>query len=171
MARVRAVLMDLEGTLYASGRAIEGAAQAVQRLREAGTMLRFLTNTDSRDVEDIAESVRQLGIPVAAEELFTPLEAARTLIAGRPGARVLALLPPRLGSQSAGLSGAVASSGAYTHVVVGDVREVLDYPVLDAAFRAVRAGAELIALQRGRYFMRDDGEHVDTGAVVAALEY
>jgi HAD superfamily hydrolase (TIGR01458 family) len=56
-------------------------------------------------------------------------------------------------------------------VVVGDVREVLDYPLLDAAFRAVRAGAQLIALQRGRYFKRDDGDHIDTGAVVAALEY
>jgi ribonucleotide monophosphatase NagD (HAD superfamily) len=56
-------------------------------------------------------------------------------------------------------------------VLVGDCRDVLDYAVLDAAFRAVRAGAELVALQRGRYFRREDGDHLDTGAVVAGLEY
>ncbi|PIE26460.1 MAG: hypothetical protein CSA58_09370 [Micrococcales bacterium] len=32
----------------------------------AGMVLRFLINTDSREVDDIAESVRQPGIPVAA---------------------------------------------------------------------------------------------------------
>jgi HAD superfamily hydrolase (TIGR01458 family) len=164
---VRAVLLDLDGTLYASGRAIEGAAQAVQRLRATGLVLRFLTNTDSRDASEIADAVGALGIPVAPEELFTPLEAARTLVTRQSGARALPLLAPRLAARLTG----PAESGPYSHVVVGDVREVLDYPLLDAAFRAVRAGAQLIALQRGRYFKRDDGDHLDTGAVVAALEY
>ncbi|KQT01890.1 HAD-IA family hydrolase [Cellulomonas sp. Leaf395] len=59
----------------------------------------------------------------------------------------------------------------YTHVVVGDCREVLDYALLDTAFRAVRSGATLVALQRGKYFKRPDGDHVDTGAVIAAIEY
>jgi ribonucleotide monophosphatase NagD (HAD superfamily) len=43
--------------------------------------------------------------------------------------------------------------------------------VLDAAFRAVRGGAVLLALQASRYFRAQDGPHLDTGAVVAAVEY
>jgi ribonucleotide monophosphatase NagD (HAD superfamily) len=58
-----------------------------------------------------------------------------------------------------------------THVVVGDFRDGLSYLALDAAFRAVRAGAQLLALQKSRYFRTADGVHLDTGAVVAAIGY
>jgi ribonucleotide monophosphatase NagD (HAD superfamily) len=64
----------------------------------------------------------------------------------------------------------VASTGV-THVVVGDVRSTLSYQLLDAAFRALRAGAELVALQKGRFYLDDAGAHMDTGAMVAALEF
>ena len=58
-----------------------------------------------------------------------------------------------------------------THVVVGDLSERLSYGLMDEAFRAVRSGAALIALQKGRFFLVDGTAHLDTGAFVAALEY
>jgi HAD superfamily hydrolase (TIGR01458 family) len=165
---VRAVLLDVEGTLYANGSALPGAADAVVALREHGFALRFLTNIDSRPpVELAAELSTMLALEVSAAELFTPLSAAGALLDGAPAARVYPLV-------SAGLRPHVpclADEPPYSHVLLGDCRDVLDYPRLDAAFRAVRAGAELLALQRGRYFKRADGDHVDTGAVVAGLEY
>jgi ribonucleotide monophosphatase NagD (HAD superfamily) len=42
---------------------------------------------------------------------------------------------------------------------------------LDAGFRAVRAGAELVATQVNWIARRDDGEHLDTGRWVRLLEY
>jgi hypothetical protein len=45
------------------------------------------------------------------------------------------------------------------------------YDDLDAAFRALRAGAELVATQVNRVAVRDDGEHLDTGGWVRLLEY
>lgn len=166
-ARPAAVLLDLEGTLYANGVALPGAASAVHALRERGWPLRFLTNIESRPPEAIASELAAMGLDVPACELFTPLSAARGLLAAAGEPRVYPLMGAALRD---GLDG-VALEPPYTHVVVGDCREVLGYPVLDAAFRAVRAGAELVALQRGRYFKRADGDHIDTGAVVAALEY
>jgi HAD superfamily hydrolase (TIGR01458 family) len=43
--------------------------------------------------------------------------------------------------------------------------------VLDRAFRHVMAGAELVALQKNRYWRRGDGLSLDVGPFVAALEY
>jgi ribonucleotide monophosphatase NagD (HAD superfamily) len=63
------------------------------------------------------------------------------------------------------------TSADVTHVIIGDCHEILTFDLLDAAFRAVRAGAELIAPQHGRYTRNADGDHLDTGAVVAAVEY
>lgn len=162
-----AVLLDLEGTLYEKGRVLPGAVTALGLLRAQGYGLRFLTNVDSRPPAAIAAELAGLGLPIEAAELFTPLSAARALLTAVPGARVHPLLATALRS----LLPRLADQPPYTHVLVGDCREVLDYPRLDAAFRAVRDGAELLALQRGRYFRRDDGDHVDTGAVVAGLEY
>ncbi|HET8641157.1 MAG TPA: HAD-IA family hydrolase [Pseudonocardiaceae bacterium] len=162
-----AVLLDLEGTLFANGRALPGAADAVRALRDAGTSLRFLTNIDSRPPSAVAAELAGYGVDVSPGELFSPVTAALVLFGGLPTARVLPVVSAALAAELTGID----LAAPHTHVLVGDCRDVLDYPLLDRAFRAVRAGAELVALQRGRYFRRDDGDHVDTGAIVAGLEY
>jgi ribonucleotide monophosphatase NagD (HAD superfamily) len=58
-----------------------------------------------------------------------------------------------------------------THVLVADPSYGATYDDLDRAFRAVRAGAELVATQVNRVARRDDGEHLDTGGWVRLLEY
>lgn len=163
----RAVLLDLEGTLYAAGRPIEGAAEAVAWLRGRGLAVRFLTNIDSRMPEEISRELAGLGLDIDDRDLFTPLSAASAMILASAGARVHALL----GTELLPAIPRLAAQPPYTHVLVGDCRDVLDYSRLDAAFRAMRDGAQLLALQRGRYFKRADGDHIDTGAVVAGLEY
>jgi HAD superfamily hydrolase (TIGR01458 family) len=163
----RAVLLDLEGTLFAKGEAVPGAAEAVRTLRRHGFGVRFLTNIDSRPPAAVAAELAGLGLDVPEADLFTPVSAARELFAGLPDAVVLPLVSTGLRAEFAHLT----TAGEHTHVLVGDCRDVLDYPALDGAFRALRAGADLVALQRGRYFRRDDGDHLDTGAVVAGLEY
>ncbi|WP_393916386.1 TIGR01458 family HAD-type hydrolase [Halostreptopolyspora alba] len=166
-ADARGILLDLEGTLHAKGAAIPGAVRAVAELRELGWPLRFLTNTDSRPARRIRGELAEYGLSVDSTELFTPATAVRDLLRHTPDARTYALVSRELRAEIP----AVADEEPYTHVVVGDCREELDYAALDGAFRAVRGGAELVALQRGRYFKRADGDHLDTGAVVAAVEY
>ncbi len=162
----KAVLLDLEGTLYAFGSAVPGAVDALGELRALGVGLRFLTNTDSKTIGQILDDLSGFGLGIELHEIFTPVVAARRLVDDAPGARVYALV-------SDALRPVFPDSGqsAYTRVLIGDCRDSLTYSTLDEAFRAVRGGAELVALQRGRYFKRADGDHIDTGAVVAALEY
>ena len=56
-------------------------------------------------------------------------------------------------------------------VVMGDLGEGFTYEVLNEAFRKVRAGAELIALQKNRYWETAEGLSLDAGPFVAAVEY
>jgi len=185
---VRGVLLDLEGTLFEKGEALPGAAAAVAALREQGLGVRFLTNIDSLSPAEVAAKLDGCGLDVPFGDLFTPVTAARAFFAAAPGARVLTLLSTALkdefsrfegsGPQDGTDLGGKGAAGAmregtarHTHVLVGDCRDALTYAALDGAFRALRAGAELVALQRGRYFRREDGDHLDTGAVVAGLEY
>jgi HAD superfamily hydrolase (TIGR01458 family) len=167
------VLLDLDGTLYQAGTPVPGAVQAVRRLRGAGHTLRFLTNTDSQASAALLKRVRGLGFEVEEEELFTPVVAARHALAGSPGARSLLLVSDAVREELCDATESVRYEEAdlASHVVIGDFRAGLTYAALDAAFRAVRGGATLLALQAGRYFRAHDGPHLDTGAVVAAVEY
>ncbi|TML49114.1 MAG: hypothetical protein E6G23_03240 [Actinobacteria bacterium] len=90
---VSAVLLDVDGVLHISGRPISGAAQAVERLREAGHRIRFLTNNTTQSRVDLATVIRGFGIELEDGELqTTPVAAARVL----KGRRVLALTMPAI---------------------------------------------------------------------------
>jgi len=162
---VGTILLDLEGTLYAKGEPIPGATAAVAALREQGHVLRFLTNTDSKPLVRVAADLEGFGLRIRQEELFTPVVAAQRLLEAAGGNAYLVV------AEALRTEFKAVACAPCTHVLVGDCRDTLDYSLLDGAFRALRAGAQLVALQRGRYFKRADGDHLDTGAVVAALEY
>lgn len=172
-AEEQLILLDVDGTLLVAGEAVPGAADAVPRLSAGGHTVRSLTNTDSQATGALLSRLRGRGLDVRDGELFTPVVTARQVLLAHPGARALLLVTDAVAAELADSCERVdpAAPDEATHVVIGDVRETLTYPLLDAAFRAVRAGADLLALQAGRCFLAADGPHLDTGAVVAAVEH
>jgi HAD superfamily hydrolase (TIGR01458 family) len=169
LSGVETVLLDLDGTLYEGSRVVAGAPEAVRWLRDQGLIVRFCTNTDSVAPAALADRLTRLGFPASAEELVTPVAVAARLFASAPRARVLAVAA---GGVREKLAEFLAGPGeAATHVLVADPSYGAAYDDLDAAFRAVRAGAELVATQVNRVARRDDGEHLDTGGWVRLLEY
>ncbi len=69
------------------------------------------------------------------------------------------------------LAGIPEDAGRPAHVVIGDTPEIFGREALDQAFRALRAGADLVAMAKNRWFATSTGPAVDVGAAVAALEY
>jgi HAD superfamily hydrolase (TIGR01458 family) len=57
------------------------------------------------------------------------------------------------------------------YVLVGDLGEDFGYRRLNAAFRHLMEGAQLLALQKNRYWQTDFGLALDAGPFVAALEF
>jgi HAD superfamily hydrolase (TIGR01458 family) len=141
----------------------------VARLRELGVEVRFVTNTDSVTPRALCDRLAGMGIQATPSEVLTPVVLARRLFAGLDSPRLLALAAPGIREL---LGSVVVDPGApATHVLVCDPSYGATYDDLDAAFRAVRSGAELIATQVARVAHRDDGEHLDTGGFVRLLEY
>ena len=166
---IETVLLDLDGTLYVGSQVVDGAPEAVRRLREQGLAVRFCTNTDSITPSELAERLARRGFPVREDELVTPVAVAAQLLGSDPQARVLAVAA---GAVRELLADRLAGTGErVTHVLVADPSYGAAYDDLDAAFGAVRDGAELWATQVNRVAVRDDGEHLDTGGWVRLLEY
>ncbi len=163
------VLLDLDGTLYVGSQVVPGAPEAVRWLRDQGVAVRFTTNTDLVTPAALADRLAQLGFQTSEEELVTPISVAARLFASADDARVL---PVAADGVRQLLARFLAGPGEpVTHVLVADPSYGATYDDLDAAFRAVRAGAELVATQVNRIARRDDGEHLDTGGWVRLLEY
>jgi HAD superfamily hydrolase (TIGR01458 family) len=163
---IRAVLLDLAGVVYQGEQPLPGAVDAVADLRNAGLRLRFLTNTTRMPRRALLSRLNDMGIPIAAEELFTPAQAARAWLSARKLSPHL-LIHPDLAEDFADLD-----AGDGEAVVVGDAAQGFAYPALNAAFRKLLAGAQFLALARNRSFKDEDGElSLDAGAFVAALEY
>jgi HAD superfamily hydrolase (TIGR01458 family) len=166
-----AILLDVDGVLHVSGKALPGAAQAVSELRAAGHRLRFVSNSTTRPRAALAADLRRLGVALDDEELQTTPRAAAHTLAGK---RVLALTMPAIVEDLDGVE--LVGEGADA-VLIGGVDEdlesgrVFSYMNLARAFAELEAGAELYCLHKNRWWQTARGAMLDSGAFVAGLEY
>lgn len=159
------VLLDLSGVLHVGTKALPRAVTALQRLRNSGLPLRFVTNTTRSTRGVVGQAMRRLGFDIDDEEIFTAPRAGRAYIDAH-GLRPLLIIHPGVEQEFAGVAQQQPNA-----VLVGDAGEAFDYRHLNRAFRLLMEGAPLLALGRNRYFRDDDGFNLDAGPFVAALEY
>ena len=165
---VSAVLIDLDGVLYVEEEPIDGAVEAVKRLRAQGLAMRFVTNTTAHSRDRTIAKLGRLGFSVAERELVTPAALALRYCRQRGHQRVALVMNEEVKRDFAALE----ESGEHPQaVIIGDLGPAFGYDVLNHAFRCVMDGAELIALQKNRYWLRADGLSLDVGPFVAAIEY
>jgi HAD superfamily hydrolase (TIGR01458 family) len=168
MRTTRAVLLDLDGVLYVEDEPVPGAREAVAELRDRGLALRFVTNTTARPRRRILERLERLGFELDPAELSTPAALAVRVCRDRGHRRVALVMNEDVKEDFAELEEVAEGAEA---VVIGDLGEDFGYDILNSAFRQLIDGAELIALQKNRFWMTPDGLSLDVGPFVAALEY
>jgi HAD superfamily hydrolase (TIGR01458 family) len=163
--RVGGLLVDLDGTLYVGGEPVAGAREAIGKFKAGDLELRYVTNTTRKPRREVGEHLRSLGFEVEEAEIFTPARAAARLIGDK------SCFPLVDESLLEDLGGITLTEDRPDYVLVGDLGEGFTYHRLNAAFRCLMVGAELLALQKNRYWRREDGLALDAGPFVTALEY
>jgi HAD superfamily hydrolase (TIGR01458 family) len=165
---IEGLLLDLSGVVYVQDEAVPGAAEALRRLRDRGIPIRLVTNTTMRPRRSILERLEGLGLEADPSELLTPaaLAARRCAEAGYESVSLVVLDDLR-----EDLEGLEEKGDSVDAVIVGDLGNRWDYDVLNRAFRRLMDGADLIALQKNRYWETSEGLSLDAGPFVSALEY
>jgi HAD superfamily hydrolase (TIGR01458 family) len=166
--RVRALLLDLEGTVFQSGALIPGAGEALAEATRRGVAWRFVTNATSRPRSVLLRELAAMGLDLEPERLFNGPRAARRLLLERGWRRCHFLVRPALLEDFDGI--AAVDSGADA-VVLGDLGAEMSYERLNRAFRLLLDGAALVTLARNRYWQAGDGLMMDAGPFCAALEH
>jgi glycerol 3-phosphatase-2 len=170
--RYDALFVDLDGVVYRGDRPVEGAATAIEQIRQRGSRILFLTNNSSLTPEDVAGKVRSFGVPVGPGEVLTSGMATAALLGREETAGQTAFVIGERGIREA-LEGAgiriVEGEPERTDLVVVGWDRSADYAKLRRAGLLVQRGARLIATNPDTSYPAPDGLWPGGGALLAVI--
>jgi HAD superfamily hydrolase (TIGR01450 family) len=158
-------LLDLDGVVWLSGRAIPGSTEAVARLRAAGERVIFVTNFSGPRLAEQEARLAGVGIEATGDVVTSAMAAAQLV---EPGWRVWCLAGPGVLEAVTARGAVVVTEGKADAVVVG-LTEAFDYAALRDTSSAVRAGARLIGANDDATMPTPDGEVPGAGSLLAAV--
>jgi 4-nitrophenyl phosphatase len=168
---VRGAVVDLDGTVYRGDQPLEGAVEAVRRLRERGMELLFLTNNPTRSAEAYADRLAGMGIRVDPSEILPAGTVTTAFVREEyPGADVYLVGGSGLREQlrAAGLS--LVEEPEAADVLVTSHDYGFDYDDLAAGLWALEAGAAFIGTDPDRTYPGEDGRpYPGSGAITRAV--
>jgi HAD superfamily hydrolase (TIGR01458 family) len=168
LARVQGLLLDVDGVLTMSWRALPGAPEALRRLRSLGYPVRLITNTTTLSRRSLAAVLRDAGFDVAPSDLVTaPVATAELLRSAHPGARCFLVGEPESVEDLEGVD--LVEEGADV-VVVSGADDGFTWDRLNRALGFLAGGASLVAMQRNMTWITDEGPKLDAGAYLLGLE-
>ena len=167
--KIKAVLLDIDGTVMTGTDPLPGAAEAIRYLQEQNIPYRFVSNGTRRSRMNVLEKLKRLGVPVTLKDIFTPSAAAIEYLKEKQISACNLLVTKDLMNDffEAGISHDPKSA----NLVVGDAAERFTYEMMNTAFRGLIRGGELIALEKDRFWKDTDGLSLSAGPFVSALEY
>lgn len=170
MKGIKGFLIDLDGVLYVGDHPVAGAHAAIEYLNQKNYACRFVSNTTQKCRKTIAGRLSAMGFDIPEEYIFTPPLAA---VAHMKKTGKLQCYLLTTGDVERDFEQVCAQDTKIKndYVVVGDAGNTITYDRLNTAFRHLMEGAELIALEKDRYWKAHDGLSLSAGPFVQAFEF
>jgi 4-nitrophenyl phosphatase len=165
-------VFDLDGTIYLGSELLPGAARLVQALRDMGRKVVFVSNNPTRDPEEYAEKLSDLGVPTPPSEVInTVVTTTDWLAVNAPEATVFPVSEEPLKRALRRRGTRISEDPAEIDIVIASYDRRFEYRKLQIAFDAIRAGARLVATNPDRFCPFPDGRgEPDAASITAAIE-
>ena len=169
---MRGYIFDLDGTIYLGEKLIEGAAEAIAKIRARGDRIVFLSNKPIATRESYARKLTRMGIPADTKDILnSSLITARYLRnVLKQGERVFVVGEEPLREELDEHGIPVCRDYSEARYVVLSWDRQFTYDKLNEVFQAARRGAKIIATNPDRTCPMEDGEVPDTGSLIGAVE-
>lgn len=165
---LRGVVLDLDGTVYDDGDLIDGAGDATAAVRAVGLGLKFATNTSRHPCGTLIERLRRQDVDAAPDDVFTAPRAAAAWLLDSGMTRISLHVSPMTVEESTRFAIDEQQPEA---VMAGDLGDDWTVERLNRVFPHVMGGAQLLEIQKNRYWKHGDTLCLDAGPFVAAIEY
>jgi HAD superfamily hydrolase (TIGR01450 family) len=167
-------VFDLDGTIYLGDDMLPGAKRLIEKLRELGKRVVFLSNNPTKDPEMYAEKLTKLGLPTPEDEIVnTVVTMTQWLVHNYPEATVFPISEEPLirSLRKAGIR--MSEDPEEIDIVIASYDRTFEYRKLQIAFDAIwfYKRARLVTTNPDRYcpFPGGRGEP-DAAAIVGAIE-
>ena len=168
MKQYKGFLIDLDGTMYRGSEVIQEAVDFVNKLHLSKIPYLFVTNNSSRTPLQVVQKLKDFGVALTEEQVFTTSQAtANYIYEQKPNAQVFVI-----GEE--GLQKAISEKGFKTasedadYVVIGIDRSIT-YEKLAVACLAVRNGATFISTNGDIALPTERGLMPGNGALTAVI--
>jgi phosphoglycolate/pyridoxal phosphate phosphatase family enzyme len=168
---IKAVIFDLDGTLYRGKTPVSGAAETLDALRRKGVKALFLTNSATRSRADVAAKLNRMGLAAKKEDVYCGAYLlARYISQNHRGKDVCVVGEKGIFDELKEAGVAVAGDDTAAGIVAVGLDRKFTYDKLAKAFLALRKGAVFLASNTDATFPVEDGELPGAGGMVAAIE-
>jgi HAD superfamily hydrolase (TIGR01450 family) len=171
---VRGFVFDVDGTLVhrrgpdGGAEPQPGAVEVLAAIRASGRPLVLFTNGSHQGAEAIARGLRDDGLPIADDEVLTPIESATSYLRRRhPGAPMLHFGTEAI-TERLRAAGVPQTDGEDAEVVFVSQPDRFEIERLERAARAIARGAPLLTASYARGYAGANGMIYSRGAMVAA---
>jgi len=144
LPNLRGVIFDIDGVLTFQGQVYPGAVQVIERLKENGLRLRFLTNSTLKSRASCAAKLIRAGFQVEEQEVITASYATAVYLRGLKS-RSCWVMVEQEGIDE--FRDFVQDTENPEVIVIGDNRSQFDFDHLNKALRLLKKGARLVAMQ------------------------
>lgn len=165
---IKGLLFDLDGVLYVDNLAIDGAIEAVQKIRASGMPCRFVTNTSTMSLASLQQKLANMGFKIDANEIISAPQATLLYLKRQPNPICRLLLADDVRRDFAAFK---QSDTDANFIVIGDIGDAWTYPLLNQLFKCLMHGAQLIAIHKNKFWQTAYGLQMDIGGFIDALEY
>lgn len=167
----RAVLFDLDGTLYRGNEVIDGAVSAVQRLVDAGVRVAYVTNNSTQTRQFFSDKLSRMGFLCTPDLVYGTAYGAVREAAKRGLTRIAVVGEPGLKESLAEAGTEIVGFDENPEAVIVGLCRTFTYDLMKSAMAAIRAGAFFIATNEDATFPIEGGGFIPgAGSVVAAIK-
>ncbi|GAB20103.1 putative hydrolase [Gordonia effusa NBRC 100432] len=164
-----ALLLDLDGTVFAGAEALPGAIEALAKVNVPAY---YVTNNASRRAPDVADHLTELGFDAVPDQVVTSAQAGAKLLAQHlpAGSRALVVGTDGLAQEVREVGiGVTRSADDRPDAVIQGHSTTTDWAILSEAVLAINNGALWVACNVDPTLPSERGLLIGNGSMVAAV--
>jgi len=165
---IKGFFFDLDGVLVQNGETITGAVETLNILRDKEIPFRILTNRTTRSRESLYKYLCERNFSVQKTEIFSAPQAAVHFLRHQENPKCCLVMRE---DAKRDFSEFIQTDKDPDFVIMGDIAESWNFPILNSIFNKLMKGARLVALHKGRFWKEQGELHMDIGVFVTGLEY
>ena len=168
-----AILFDLDGVLYESDTAIDGAAKTIRWFDDNQIPHLFLTNTTSKSRAELVTKLARFNIRANPDNFLTPPVSASQWLRNQNIINIALYVPEATKEEFSEFNICNENEDIVDAIVIGDLGLQWTFEIMNRIFRLLidNPQSALLALGMTRYWRSNSGLQLDVGPMIKAFEY